>query len=174
MKKSAFKQFIREEIKHKLSETTIVDKNTDSSQASIIASDEGTDEDTVQKAISTAKISGQPVTIAEGFPSEFELEPPVMRFLKSEGVKQSINGKQLFFPLEIYQDLQEHNSDFKKNFVACYEIDDRARALKILSSLKISLKTGNYTIIKEKKYITLNGYPTPGGGFKFGYSYNKK
>jgi len=64
MKKSIFKQFIREEIKTILRETTMVDKNTDISKVNDIAKQEKKDPLTVTTAIQQAKTSGKPITIS--------------------------------------------------------------------------------------------------------------
>lgn len=64
MKKSEFKSFLREEIKRKLSETTIVDKTTDINKVADIARSEKKDPNTIKTAIAQAKTSGKPITIS--------------------------------------------------------------------------------------------------------------
>jgi hypothetical protein len=65
MKKSRLLEIIREEISTALSEITMVDKKTDSTEAGEIAKKEEKDLPTVQAAIKTAKTTGKPVAVAE-------------------------------------------------------------------------------------------------------------
>lgn len=65
MKRSDLKEFIREEIIATLSEETMVDKTTDLNKASDIARGIKKDPNTVRAAITQAKTSGKPITIAE-------------------------------------------------------------------------------------------------------------
>lgn len=70
MKKTEFKKFIREEIKRTLKEdqvdeTTVVDKTTDINKVNDIARQEKKDPNTIKSAISQAKMSGKPITVAE-------------------------------------------------------------------------------------------------------------
>lgn len=65
MKRSDLKKFIREEIIATLSEETMVDKTTDLNKASDIARGIKKDPNTVRAAITQAKTSGKPITIAE-------------------------------------------------------------------------------------------------------------
>ena len=60
--KEIINKIVREEI---MNEAAIVDKNTPSSDAAIIAKGEGADINTVTTAINQAKKSGKPVTVAE-------------------------------------------------------------------------------------------------------------
>ena len=60
--KEIINKIVREEI---MNEAAIVDKNTPSSDAAIIAKGEGADVNTVTTAINQAKKSGKPVTVAE-------------------------------------------------------------------------------------------------------------
>ena len=65
MKRSDLKKIIREEIINTLSETTIVDKATDINKVNDIARQDKKDPNTVRTAITQAKTSGKPITIAE-------------------------------------------------------------------------------------------------------------
>jgi len=65
MKKSRLLEIIREEISSALSEITMVDKKTDTTEAGEIAKKEEKDLSTVQAAIKTAKTTGKPVAVAE-------------------------------------------------------------------------------------------------------------
>ena len=65
MKKSRLLEIIREEISSALSEITMVDKKTDTTEAGEIAKKEEKDLPTVQAAIKTARTTGKPVAVAE-------------------------------------------------------------------------------------------------------------
>jgi hypothetical protein len=65
MKKSALKEYIKEQIIKTLSEVTIVDKKTKPNEAPEIAKREDKDVETVTQAIRTAQQTSKPVTIAE-------------------------------------------------------------------------------------------------------------
>ena len=65
MKKSALKEYIKEQIIKTLSEVTMVDKNTTTDEIPQIAKNEKKDVATVKQAVDTAKSTGKPVTIAE-------------------------------------------------------------------------------------------------------------
>lgn len=155
-------QFIKDS---NLYETTIVDKTTDPNKAMDIARRDKKDINTVKSAIAQARTTGKAINIDEGFSSKYEIESKVINFLKEKGVIQSINGRELFFPSNIYEQIQKHNSLFKQFFISLYPLEDKARANKILSVLKLAFDVNNNSTIKGKKYFTIKGIPTSSGGF---------
>lgn len=65
MKKSALKEYIKEQIINTLSEITVVDKKTKPNEAPEISKREDKEVETVIQAIKTAQQTGKAVTIAE-------------------------------------------------------------------------------------------------------------
>lgn len=76
----------------KIKETTLVTKNTDSSQIQAIAAREKTDNNTVQQAINQAKQSGKPININET-PNNKMKKSQFKQFLKEE-IKSTLSPKQ--------------------------------------------------------------------------------
>lgn len=76
----------------KIKETTLVTKNTDSSQISTIAAREKTDNNTIQQAINQAKQSGKPININETSNNKMK-KSQFKQFLKEE-IKSTLSPKQ--------------------------------------------------------------------------------
>lgn len=76
----------------KINETTIISKNTDSSQIPAIAAREKTDNNTVQQAINQAKQSGKPININETSNNKMK-KSQFKQFLKEE-IKSTLSPKQ--------------------------------------------------------------------------------
>ena len=139
MKRSHLKNIIREEIINKLRETTMVDKTTDLNKVVDIAKREKKDPNIIRTAISQAKTSGKPVNIDEGsiIATDYQLTDQQLKFLKSQGVIQ--NGSNLYIPGNIYDELNKHNSDFKKEFESYFPLKDKSIASNIITAIKKSI-----------------------------------
>ena len=95
MKQTRLLEIIREEIASALTEITVVDKKTDSTEAPEIAKKEEKDLSTVQNAIKTAKTTGKPISIAEEekrkkLAEKYQLDEETINEMAS--IKQTIDG----------------------------------------------------------------------------------
>jgi len=188
MKRSEFKKLIREEIIAVLSETTMVDKTTDINKVNDIAKQEKKDPNTVRTVITQAKTSGKPITIAEfngeKVPSELVIEKPQLEYLKSKGIKESLNGRTLFFPLSVVHDLQQRESpkfkptyggtesSFKQGFIDAGTSKREAYSRLILSSLTKLLKQSSVDS-KGNSFYALDGKLSSSNTFYFRNPYKK-
>ena len=188
MKRSEFKKLIREEIIAALSETTMVDKTTDINKVNDIAKQEKKDPNTVRTAITQAKTSGKPITIAEfngeKVPSELIIEKPQLEYLKSKGIKESLNGRTLFFPLSAVHDLQQRESpkfkptyggtesSFKQGFIDAGSSKRETYSRLMLRSFEKLLKQSS-TDSKGNVYYALQGRLSANNTFYFHNPFKK-
>ena len=93
MKKSALKKYIKEEIIKALSEATIVDKLTRSDEFPQIAKDEKKDITTVKAAVTKAKETNKPVTIAEKDEDDVEVKDDWYKSNDEDGDKDKEPSK---------------------------------------------------------------------------------
>ena len=93
MKKSALKKYIKEEIIKALSEATIVDKLTTSNEFPQIAKDEKKDITTVKAAVTKAKETNKPVTIAEKDEDDVEVKDDWYKSNDEDGDKDKEPSK---------------------------------------------------------------------------------
>ena len=93
MKKSELKKYIKEEIIKTLSEATIVDKLTTSDEFPQIAKDEKKDINTVKVAVTKAKETNKPVTIAEKDEDDVEVEDDWYKSKDEDGDKDKEPSK---------------------------------------------------------------------------------
>lgn len=190
MKRSEFKKLIREEIIAALSETIMVDKTTDINKVNDIARQEKKDPNTIRTAITQAKTSGKPITIAEfngeKVPAELIIEKSQLDYLKSRGVKESLNGRVLFFPLSIVHDLQQRESprfqvptspnqsgsSFKQGFIDAGSSKRESYSRLMLSSFTKLLKQSS-TDSKGNTYYALQGKLSSSNTFYFNNPFKK-
>ena len=93
MKKSALKEYIKKQIVNVLSEATIVDKQTTTDEIPQIAKDEKKDINTVKTAVTKAKETNKPVTIAEKDEDDVEVEDDWYKSKDEDGDKDKEPSK---------------------------------------------------------------------------------
>ena len=146
MKKSALKKYIKEEIIKALSEATIVDKLTTSNEFPQIAKDEKKDITTVKAAVTKAKETNKPVTIAEKDEDDVEVKDDWYKSNDEDGDK----------------DKEPSKSDLKKDAKATKGMakakDELARLTKEMKSLAKKYKEAKgadkYKIVSDLKEKT--------------------
>jgi hypothetical protein len=90
--------------------------------------------------------------------------------LKKFGAKLHVNGRELYIPAKIYDDLQKHasQSDFKKAFYKTVKnIGGEGMISQVMTALKNSLSAGNTANVKGTTYYILQGHLTKNGNFNF-------
>lgn len=107
---------------------------------------------------------------AQQIATDYQFSPEQYDVLKKFGAKLHANGRELFIPAKVYDDLQKHasQSDFKKAFYKTVKnIGGEGMISQIMTALKNSLSAGNTADLKGTTYYILQGRLTKNGNFNF-------
>jgi hypothetical protein len=170
MKRSELKEMIRRVIKEK--KLTTAEKNKKEDIVKGMKKSFKGDKSSMY-AIATAK--AKKLAESQQIPTDWQFTDEQFDLLKKFGVKSSVNGRELYIPTSLYDDLSKRsdNSTFKQEF---YSITEPGIASIFLTSLKKAINTGNTVKIKDKTYYVLKGILTKSNNFNFPnpYRINKK
>jgi hypothetical protein len=170
MKRSDLKEMIRRVIKEK--KLTTAEKNKKEDIVKGMKKSFKGDKSSMY-AIATAK--AKKLAESQQIPTDWQFTDEQFDLLKKFGVKSSVNGRELYIPTSLYDDLSKRsdNSTFKQEF---YSITEPGIAPIFLTSLKKAINTGNTVKIKDKTYYVLKGILTKSNNFNFPnpYRINKK
>lgn len=104
-------------------------------------------------------------------PGTITLYDPQLKYLKEKGVKESTNGRELFFPISLVQELRNDArvSEFKKGFIDTYPDRDDYIASHVLSRIKDKLEkeVREIKVNGVVKYRAIQGDLTRNGTFRF-------
>jgi hypothetical protein len=112
---------------------------------------------------------------AQQIATTYQFTPEQFELLKRYGVKQSTNGRELYFPPSLYDELQldARKSRFKQDFNSTVKLGDQYLTAQILGAIKKSLTSGNTAEINNKTFYVLKGNLTRNNNFNFPNPYRK-